>query len=125
MISPSYHHFYVMRHILIKWGLFPSIFVLGPLEISCMVRSWDLVCELWFTNLVLPSDLCARMLGRLEVKILKASRVGSIDAWSIGIQDPQCPIFSLSVTKSLRDKLACLTKGQASPMQFGLRRASP
>ena len=60
-----------------KMGLFPSIFVPGPLEVSCMVCSWCSVCGLRFANLVLPSDLCAWMLGRLGAKVYKASRIGS------------------------------------------------
>ena len=61
-------------------GLSPSIFVPSPLEVSCVVRSWDLVCGLQFAKLLLPLDLCSRMLGQLGAKIYKASRVGSKDA---------------------------------------------
>ena len=94
-----------------KMGLSPSIFIPGPLEVSYIVCSWDLVCGLQFANLVLHSDLCAWMLGRLGAKVCEASSVGSNDAWLVGSQDPQCPIFSLSVTKSIRVGLACLPKG--------------
>ena len=58
-----------------KIGLSPSIFVLGPLEVSCMVRSWDLVYGLQFANLILSSGLCARMLGQLGAKIREAMKL--------------------------------------------------
>ena len=97
-----------------KIRLFPSIFVLGPSKVSYMVHSWDLVCGLLFVNLMLSLDLCARMLGWLGAKICKALRVGSKDVWLVGSQNPQCPMFSLSVVESLRIRLACLIKGQVS-----------
>ena len=70
-----------------KIGLSPSIFVPSPLEVSYMVRSQDIVRELWFVNLMLPSDLCARMLSLLGANIYKASRVRSKDAWLVGSHD--------------------------------------
>ena len=35
-------------------------------------------------------------------------KVGSEDAWLVESQDLKCPVFSLSVAKSLRDRLAYL-----------------
>ena len=55
-----------------KVELFSSIFVPNLSEVSYMVCSRDSVCELWFTNLMLPLNLCLRMLGQLRVKICKA-----------------------------------------------------
>ena len=46
-----------------KIGLSLSIFVPGPLNVYCRIHSWDFVCGLQFTNLMLPLDLCARILG--------------------------------------------------------------
>ena len=72
----------------------------------------------------LSLDLCAWMLGRLKAKIHKTLEVGCKDDWLVGSQDPQCPMFSLSMAKSLRVRLACLLKGQASTVRFGLGRAN-
>ena len=64
-----------------KMGLSPSIFIPGPSEVSCVVHSWDLVCKLLFTNLLLPLNLCVRMFDQLRANICEASRVRSKDAW--------------------------------------------
>ena len=64
-----------MRDISIKWELSLSIFVPGPMEVSYMVCYWDSVYRLQFTNLLLPSKLCARMLGWLGAKICEASKL--------------------------------------------------
>ena len=58
-------------------GLSPTIFVPSLEEVICGVRSYGLVCGLQFANLVLPLDLCARMLNRLGTKVHEASRDGS------------------------------------------------
>ena len=72
-----------------------------------------------FVNLMLPSNLCIRMLGQLGGKIRKEVR--NKDAWSVRSQD----VFSLSVAKSLRVRLSCFLIRQASPMWFSLERVGP
>ena len=64
-----------------KIELFPSIFVLGSLEVSCEIILETRLCELWFTNLILHSDLYAIMLGQLEVKI---RNVLELDTMTLG-----------------------------------------
>ena len=66
-----------------KIGLSPTIFVPGPEEVICGVRSYSSVCGLRFANLVLLSDLCAWMLGQLGTKVHKALKmeVGVLVGW--------------------------------------------
>ena len=76
-----------------KIGLSPFIFVPSPEEVSCVVHSCDSICGLWFTNLVLPSDLCARMLGRLETKVRETLRIGSTSLGWLGAKILKTPYF--------------------------------
>ena len=76
-----------------KMRLFPSIFVLGPEEVSYVVCSYDSVYGLQFVNLVLPLNLCARMLSRLGTKACEASRIRSRSLSWLGAMILMTPYF--------------------------------
>ena len=76
-----------------KMWLSLTIFVLNPKKVICGVHSYGSVCGLRFANLVLPSDLCVRMLGQMRTKVGKASRDGSRSLGWLGAKIFRIPYF--------------------------------